>query len=523
MPPLRPEELQAAEEQGLIPNSWRDTAGMLAPALIPGAGIVGPVVQGLALNNQFGAGGEKEQATNAAMSRQRIATSNLPQPDAAPQEPMPAAPAAAPAPVGGGDYGLGGLQRRIGAQQEQSAKALDGVQEKLGDSFKARSTALDDQAELAAQKAAETANIQRAQMAERDKLDGERVTKELDRQKHVDDTMGEVRKLQQEARDFKIDPDRRSVGQKGIGILAAMLGGMAQARNGGNNVGLDAIRQSINDDIMVQREELSGKRQAVGDKMNELGQLRQKFGDERMAEDAHRVRLIEQHKGQIDALLGEYAAPEALQRGEEAKALLDAEQAEAMARIAERANANAMQGLTAQAQVAGDRAKIGLQREELAAKTGKGVDNERVVPGVGVAVSKDAAKKAIEAKTGADQVTDGVAQLLAIRDKHGGGFSKTIHAEDAATIEAVADGVKMALKKQRELGVLSDKEYERMDAVVADAAAYGTPWSDRPRASLEALKNLVLMNTDRSMKNYGLPGYSAAETTADKRKKYGAR
>ena len=55
----------------------------------------------------------------------------------------------------------------------------------------------------------------------------------------------------------KIDPDRRGVGQRILGALAAFIGGLAAPSNGGRNVALEMIQRSIEQDIDAQKADLA--------------------------------------------------------------------------------------------------------------------------------------------------------------------------------------------------------------------------------------------------------------------------
>lgn len=423
----------------------------------------------------------------------------------------------ASAPVSG-VAGFGGLMT-------EAKKARAAGAEKLGE---AQSEAEGAQAsyEAAAQREMEAARAQNARelqiVQERDaglqNLQAQRAANDVKRKEAFSAEMKKYDQLVSDAQGAAVDPDNwykdpdgsTNYGRKIGASIAMALGQFGAALAGGPNAAMQIIQGAIDNDIQAQRDAIKGKRDDIDAQRTRMADLRAQFGDDQKAE----LALEDQYWGNYDRQLAEVALqskdPQIQANYEKAKAAVQEKRADIKARFAETAQAGIERGIALEGDLRARQNAAAMQRAELAAKTQGGVDNELVVPGVGVAVSKDAAKKAIELKNGVDALNRGIGDLLALREKHGGGFSETLHPEDAARAEQIATGLKMQLKVAWQLGIMSDDEYKRMDRVVADATDYGTPWSDTPKASLEQLRSGMTGLADQAFKNYGLPGYQAA-------------
>lgn len=131
--------------------------------------------------------------------------------------------------------------------------------------------------------------------------------------------MGELSRLQEAAAGDPTDSFYDKHGGTGTRILFAMLsglGGLAAANNGGRNPVLDAINARVQNE----KDALNG---AVKNKHNFLGELKLKFGDERMAEEAARITYLEKAKAQLGVLSSELGGAAAEANAQKALAMLD--------------------------------------------------------------------------------------------------------------------------------------------------------------------------------------------------------
>ncbi len=451
----------------------------------------------------------------ASVADEAARVASLPQSPQAPQAQQVAPQSAAPAPRGVGDFGLGALQRGIAGAQEDTDDALSGAQGRMGAAYGLKKSAVTDLADLEAQKAAELASASRVQTQAVEAADAAAQKREAERQAHLEGVAQELRGLQKEARDYKINPDRRTAGQKVMGTIGAFLGGFGAGLLGStHNQVLEAIQSDIANDIAAQREELAGKRAAIGDKMNELGVLRQRFGDERSAEDAFRVRKFETYKKQIEDLAGEYMAPEAQARLQDLMAGIDAEQAEREMRVISEQNNRFLQGAQAQAGIAGTRANIALQNQENAAKAAAAAPpGALVLPGgyVGVVTDKEVAKKAREQAGASSAVQRLIADIKAEVEKTG---TQVLPTDAAAKIKTKGMVLQTALRASGGMGSLDKGTQEFLDAMIGgDLTGYRT---DKVLAQLSGISESDQIMSDAKMEGFGFPRQQATPDEAKK-------
>ncbi len=506
---LSPEEIDKLQSGGYVSpefaEDWKSKAKELAMMSSP-----------LAL---YAAGNklvDQNRAADFAEQKAKLDATQAAAPQSMPaQSPMPpmATPVAVPRV---GDFGLGALQRGLGAQQERTDKAMDGAQDRLAKSFLKRKQAAQDLAELEAQKAAELASQSRVHTRALEAADAARQEREMGRQKHLEGVANELRTVQQEARDFKIDPDRRSTGQKALGAIGAFLGGFGAGLLGSShNQVLTVIQEQIANDINAQREELANKRAAVGDKANELGVMRQRFGDERAGEEAFRVRELERYKKQIEDLAGEYMAPEAQARLQELMAGIDAEQSDSELRVIAEKNNRFMQSTQAQAGIAGTRANLAMQNAEMAAKALP--PGAIMLPGgyAGAVTDKEMAKKARE-QAGASEAVRRLAKD--IKQSVSAVGTQVFPTDVAEKIKTKGMMLQTALRASGGMGSLDKGTQEFLDAMVGgDLTGLRT---DKVLFKLDGLLEADQIQTDAKMEAYGFP--RVQETASEKNSKYGA-
>lgn len=91
----------------------------------------------------------------------------------------------------------------------------------------------------------------------------------------------------------KIDPSGGVHGLRRVaGVIAAFLGGLVQDRNGGRNVGLEALNDAINKGIEAQRSDLANQRENLGHRNSALGQELARHGDLYQAEETVRLASL---------------------------------------------------------------------------------------------------------------------------------------------------------------------------------------------------------------------------------------
>lgn len=260
----------------------------------------------------------------------------------------PSTPAALPAIDGGPREDALRIQDKLEGQAgvvaghaREAMRAQDNATEKA-------KTAIDSQAALDAQRAAEQANLAKQEAARQQAETAAYQQQRADREASLQRTADELRGLEKDAASFKIDPDRKtsSFGGRILAGLAVGLGQYAATVTGTRNTAADLVRQAIEDDIAAQRDELMSKRGAVQAKSNELADLSQRLGSWDRGQEALRLRLATEAKARIDSVLSEYTAPEKLAEAQKAKSQLDAIAADSRAKILQSSDRDTVQALS---------------------------------------------------------------------------------------------------------------------------------------------------------------------------------
>lgn len=149
-----------------------------------------------------------------------------------------------------------------------------------------------------------------------------------------------VRQRQRDDADFirTFEPsDRRTTGQRVMGALAVALAGVADgmmAAGGGQpsavRATLGIIDKSIDRDLDYQREMVNNKRTALAASNTELGQMRERYGDNVDAMKMARVVKLDQYQRAIDSALQQGASAEAVAAGKDTQAQLELQKQQLM-------------------------------------------------------------------------------------------------------------------------------------------------------------------------------------------------
>lgn len=137
---------------------------------------------------------------------------------------------------------------------------------------------------------------------------------EIARKKRVDAEIGKLNEAMTAFQDAKIDPNRMwssaSNASKTFMALGMALGALGQAHTGGRNTAIDIVKQAIDDDINIQKAEIAKLGQHVTNRRNLLQDMRTMFSDERQAESAAKMALLDQAKVKLQQLAAQYKSPQ---------------------------------------------------------------------------------------------------------------------------------------------------------------------------------------------------------------------
>lgn len=108
----------------------------------------------------------------------------------------------------------------------------------------------------------------------------------------------EAKKLSEE----KIDPLRDiSVGQRILGVIAAFVGGFGAGKNGGRNIGMEAVDSMINDAISVQTANLNNRKDMLGKQRSAIAEQMETGKDLYHAQEMVRLATYDQLIKKLEA------------------------------------------------------------------------------------------------------------------------------------------------------------------------------------------------------------------------------
>lgn len=181
--------------------------------------------------------------------------------------------------------------------------------------------------EIAAEDAASRAGIIQGAVDEAESFRKQQFSKEIDRKQALEEQQKKWQQAQEEANKATIDPDQYwkdgGAARRMMGAIGGAVGGMLQGLQGGENQFLKEVDKNIALNIQSQREALGQKKQKVADAANVLGQMRQRFGDERAADVATHMWYREQTKARLDQQAAEIGTKTARNNANMAIAQLD--------------------------------------------------------------------------------------------------------------------------------------------------------------------------------------------------------
>jgi len=312
------------------------------------------------------------------------------------------APGAVPGQGPGGQMpglpGMGGINRALGdirktAQQAQAAG--EKYETTMADVYAKRRTALEEAqaiGEWEAEKKA--ANLER--QAEIAGLAEQRRQALAQRQQiAVDDQMQKIREVQDDLRTSKIDPQRMfktaagkpDTGKRILAAIAIGLGQYSATHLRKENTALRLINNAIDRDIDAQKANLANKQAGLAAESSILGMMRQKFADEKDAEAATRIHLMELAKMDLESVLGQSASKQAALRGQDAIAQLDQQQAAEAYKIQENTRARELQAHQLALSGETTKAQLGMTRAAMAGKLVSGAGKQ--LPASAVAKTAD--------------------------------------------------------------------------------------------------------------------------------------
>ena len=321
---------------------------------------------------------------------------------------------------------------RLGRQRREFEAGQEKAQEMLDTSLSSEAEALKEKAEARRQYFQEEAQLM-------DEARQKALELRERQQEQENYRVGQLKKAENELNDMvadfrskKVDPNRLASKKTRVQVgnmLGSAFGALAAAKLGvaGNTYAASAARNmqsieaEIERDIRAQQDDISKLRTAIGMKENGFQMMRQRFGDERVAEEALRVALWDQVEQEAKSKLSKMNASVAGAEGKELMAQVGAKKAEAISRMGSVVNENALRTINAQEQLRMKGAAVQAQQAQAEAQAQGRVmpvmDTEQIGP-----ASKKDREKAVEIMRGYNAVSQSINDLQKFRGKEGYAF-----------------------------------------------------------------------------------------------------
>lgn len=353
------------------------------------------------------------------------------------------------------------------------------------------------QAEAESQKSDELAQNMLETQSALDKFEANRLSREQERQKTMNDERGKLESEISKLGEMKEDPSRywSNIGteKKVLWALGAFFSGMS-GKNG--NAALEMLQRTVEADVAAQRSDIDRAKFGVSRKESILSRMREQFGDERQAESAARVAIIDRMKTQAEMIAAKYNNPVTKAKALEFMGKADEERAKALMGFDQQSDLLGMKRaeLSIEAQKSSAKANADARVAELKASLGGDPvlealpkeDRERYVKGPnfqGLAPSAERAKVLNSLSTDVKTADDSISRLLEIKRKYGRQALPSEVSAEADTLRSMLQGsLRTALVGP---GAVSDTERKLIESVIADPTAV---WSMNSDTRLKALQ-----------------------------------
>ena len=316
--------------------------------------------------------------------------------------------------------------------------------------------------------------------------------------------------------------------QKVLSLLAVAAGGYAEGASGGRlqNTALLSINREIEQDVALQQQQIAGiadrRDKALLMQGNLIGMGMQRYGNDLAAHDATVAAHWNGVARQAEMLGAKTKNAEAKTAMANAVAAANEKEAEALnslQRIGEESFFKKQQTAQGWARIqleAEDRRNDLLKMQmSVEGKGGAASDydvtpdtdprslpkeqRERFVPGEGIALDNESAKKARALKEANGQLMPILTEMKALRKKHGGGTSGITNPSAKARAEALSKAATFAIKRAEQAGALDKGLVEQMGGLIPeDPLEYG--W--KADARLDEAEKIFQSNYDNAMPSY---------------------
>lgn len=227
--------------------------------------------------------------------------------------------------IGGPGTGrLGALQREYRGLGKQQQKLLSQQAGELQDIYGKRLEAVEMGERAAIQKSAGERAILEERRKNWKRLQEKQQEAEVNRQQILTEETGKLKASMANFQQMKVEPTRlfknadgstdypKAIGAAiavGLGALGASLPAR-MGGTGGPNQALGIIQRAIDRDIDAQKSDIASKRMGIGMQQNLLGMMRDEFTDDRQAESATRIQMLQTSEMELDRMAAAAKAPQ---------------------------------------------------------------------------------------------------------------------------------------------------------------------------------------------------------------------
>ncbi len=361
--------------------------------------------------------------------------------------------------------------------------------------FGRQQNALENIGEIEGQKAAKTAELYGPVIQEIEKSNIRKQERDLRYQQDVDNSLNDYNKTIADMASAKIDPQRfwnsKTMPDKISAFIGIMLSGIGAGMQGvAGNSALNVINNAIDQDIGAQKLELQNKANVLGYKQNLFGMMRNKYGDESMAEAATKAAMLEKMQMQMNQQAALYEIPLVKERAQlgigqlqQEKAKYDTEMGLKFQELALRRqdsdrnyNLNVMKFGAAQDQAR----QVALEKQQ--------AENEELSVGnLGVAKTKQEAIKARDTLRIGRSFIKKIDKLIELRKDHG---TQIFPTEAKSLMDSIYGQLTADYKSMETLGTLDRGVLQLFDRVIKHPAEYGYRLKQYEEFRKNAVKDL---------------------------------
>jgi len=282
------------------------------------------------------------------------------------------------------------------------------------------------------------------------------VTMEAQQQERLraqENVMGEYKSAEEERKAFKFKKPwaDRGMGNKILAVLAAAIGGYGAGLTGGPNYALQILQQSFDEDIELQKEKYAQLGDAAQSKLTTLGHMRSRFADERQAEAATRLAMLEETQTELNVLTVGLKSAEQKQAKADLIAQIEVKKAQERVRFFQPVVEAAATRAAQPAFDPNNTETWGKDRRERAVFDASGQP-------IGMANNAYNAKKATATIQNAHLIEEDLTRLIQMSEEFG---YESWGSEDRALSQKMTDRVQARMKKLQELGANLTKNEEK--------------------------------------------------------------